>query len=81
MASNRPGRLRIGIEVLLFLVSAALFIATLVEPEWIEMLTGLEPDEGSGSLELAIAAATGLAAVGFAALSGYDLRRRAAARA
>jgi hypothetical protein len=81
MPTKRPGRLRISIEVVLFLASAVLFVATLVEPEWIEMLTGLEPDEGSGSLELAIAAATGVAAIVFGAMSGYDLRRRAGAAA
>lgn len=76
MLTRRPGRVRIAAEVILFLVAAGLFVATIVEPEWIEALTGLEPDEGSGSLEVAITIVTGLVAVAFAALSGYDIRRR-----
>jgi hypothetical protein len=81
MLSRRPGRVRIAAEFILFLIAAGLFAATIVEPEWIEALTGLEPDEGSGSLEAAITIATGLVAVALAMLSGYDIRRRIAAPA
>jgi hypothetical protein len=34
--------------------SAALFILTLFNREWIEVLFGVEPDAGSGSMEWAV---------------------------
>jgi len=81
MMTRRPGRIRIAIEIILFLVAAGLFVATIVDPEWIEALTGLEPDEGSGSLEVVITVVTAVVAVAFGVLSGYDVRRRLTAGA
>jgi hypothetical protein len=43
-------RRRLRIEVVLAVISAVLCVLTLVFPEWIEELTGLEPDAGSGAL-------------------------------
>jgi hypothetical protein len=48
-----------------------LFVLTLFSREWFEALTGLDPDRGSGSLEIALA----LALLAIAALSAYDARR------
>lgn len=81
MFTRRPGRARIAFELILFLAALGLFVATIAEPEWIEVLTGIEPDEGSGSLEAVITIVTGLLAVSFAMLSAYDVRRRVAAHA
>jgi xanthine/uracil permease len=39
------------LEVTLAAVFAALTIGTILWPAWIESLTGLEPDGGSGALE------------------------------
>ena len=38
-------------------LSAALLALTLAFPAWLEAATGLEPDAGSGALELLVAAA------------------------
>lgn len=56
-------------ETVTAVVGFALLVLTLISDEWIEELTGFEPDGGSGALEialpvvlLAIAAAASIAA-------------------
>jgi ABC-type thiamin/hydroxymethylpyrimidine transport system permease subunit len=71
-------RTRLRIEVVLAVISAALCVLTLVFPEWIEELTGLEPDAGSGALEWIIAGVFLVAAVVSAVLARRDYRRLAA---
>lgn len=71
-------RRRLRVEVVLALVSAVLCALTLVSPEWIEELTGLEPDAGSGALEWIVAGVLLVAAVVSAALARRDYRRLAA---
>jgi hypothetical protein len=41
-------------EVLLAAAAAVLALATAIRPDWIEELTGLDPDAGSGSAEWAV---------------------------
>ena len=62
---------RYWFEVVAAAIGAVLFVLTLVTREWIEILTGWDPDGGSGALELAIA--VGLLAV--AAISAVAARR------
>jgi len=42
-------------EAILAVLAAALGVLTVVVPAWIEVLTGLDPDAGSGTLEVLIA--------------------------
>jgi uncharacterized membrane protein len=69
---------RLRIEMVLAAVSAALSLLTLVFPEWIEALTGLEPDAGSGALEWIIAGVFLTATVVSTILARRDFRRLAA---
>jgi hypothetical protein len=56
-----------GVAIVLTVLSVVAFVATLVEPEWIEMVFRVDPDEGSGEAERGIALwASGAAAVVFA---------------
>jgi ABC-type thiamin/hydroxymethylpyrimidine transport system permease subunit len=71
-------RRRLRIEVVLAVISAVLCVLTLVFPQWIEELTGLEPDAGSGALEWVIAGIFLVAAVVSGVLAGRDYRRLAA---
>lgn len=66
----RVERTRYLVTGCLAVVSAGLLVVTVVWPEWVELLTGLDPDAGSGALEWAVTAAFAVLAVvtGFASL-------------
>jgi hypothetical protein len=68
------------LEFALAVLCLALSILTAISGEWIEELTGLDPDAGSGALEWALVAALALAAVAAALFSRRDLHRLRAAR-
>jgi hypothetical protein len=70
-------RKRFRVEVILAGLGIVLFALTLVYPEWIEALTGLEPDAGSGALEFAIAGVLLLVALASALLARRDYHRLA----
>ena len=52
--ATAPAR-RWRVEAVLAVLAAALGVLTVVVPAWIEVLTGLDPDAGSGTLEVLIA--------------------------
>ena len=54
---------------------AALTIAFLFEPTWVEGTTGAEPDGGSGAFELLLALVAGLATVATSVGAGRAWRR------
>lgn len=62
---------RFWFEAIIAAVGMALFMLTLLSREWIEALTGWDPDKGSGSMEVFVA--VGLLAV--AAISYFAARR------
>ena len=72
---------RILAESTLAMVAAALALVTATNAEWVEWLTGRDPDGGSGALELGIVVAASLGAVLAGALARRDLRRWRAATA
>jgi hypothetical protein len=57
-------RPRFWLELLVVVASLTLWVATLIWPDWIELIFKVDPDEGSGSLERALTIL--LPAVGFA---------------
>jgi hypothetical protein len=65
----------------LAVLAAILAVITAIDAEWIEWLTGLDPDGGSGALEWAIVGVFTLAAVVAGALARRDMRQWRAATA
>jgi hypothetical protein len=72
-------RIRFGVEVALAVLTAALAVLTLISREWIELLFGFDPDNGSGALEWAIVVALVIASAALALIARWDWRRHIAA--
>jgi hypothetical protein len=69
--------LRARIEAVLAVACGILAAITLVWPTWIEKITGLEPDAGTGETEWGLVVVLGAFAVVAALLAGRDFRRAA----
>jgi hypothetical protein len=54
---------RITIEAVLAIACFAVAIVTIVNREWIEELTGADPDAGSGAIEWLVVIGLGLASI------------------
>lgn len=74
---NGKGQLkrRFNIEAVLAAVTAALVILTLINHEWIEVLTGWDPDKGNGSVEWAIVLVLVAACVALSLRARSDWRK------
>lgn len=66
---------RFWIEAGLGLLSSVLLAVTLLRPDWIEAVWGIDPDGGDGAVELALVAALALVALGSFVLAGAEWRR------
>ena len=66
---------RFWFEAVVAALGVALFVLTLFTREWIEILTGFDPDGGSGSLEFALAIGLLAIAVTSAAAARSEFRR------
>ena len=73
-ALGRTVRFRFWVEAALALLTAGLFMLTLISREWIELLFGVDPDGGDGSLEWAIVAVSAVATVVLAWLARVEWR-------
>ncbi|MBA2952944.1 ABC transporter permease [Nocardioides sp. MAH-18] len=68
---------RFWVELVLTCVSAFLFLLTLASAEWIELVLGVEPDGGDGSLEWLITAGLLVVTIVLSLLTFRDGRRAA----
>jgi hypothetical protein len=53
--TRKTVRRRFWLELSCGVLGAFLFLLTLITREWIELIFGVDPDQGSGALEWAIA--------------------------
>jgi len=67
--------LRPRLEIALAVALAVLAAVTAFWPRWIESLTGLEPDAGSGETEWEMVAVFAVLALAASLLAGRDYRR------
>jgi hypothetical protein len=65
---------RPGLEAALSVLFGVMTVLTVIWPEWIEKLTGLDPDGGSSGTEWGIVLVLGAAAVSLALLSRRHFR-------
>ena len=67
-------RARFWIEASLAVVSALLLLATVISREWIEVLFGVDPDHGSGSLEWLVVGGVTIVAIVFSVIARIEWR-------
>jgi hypothetical protein len=72
-------RTHFWIEFVLALLSAAALAMTLVWPQWIEIIFGLQPDAGDGSGEWGVTVGLTATTVVLAALASRSWRKSSAA--
>lgn len=72
---ERRLRGRFWIEAGLSILSLLLAICTILVPQWIEVLFGVEPDEGSGSFEVLITVIAIAVTAVFALAARFEWRR------
>jgi hypothetical protein len=68
-------RRRFWWEAALATLTGLLLLLTIVTPQWIEEVFGVDPDGGSGALEWAIVAALAVLTAGFSLTAWLEWRR------
>ncbi len=72
-------RRRFWLETGLAIVTSILFVLTLVQRDWIEIVFGLDPDQGNGTFELLIVGALLVVSIMLFTAASYEWRRTRAA--
>jgi hypothetical protein len=78
---RREPRRRFWVELTFTLVAGALLAVTLVRHDWIELIFGVDPDEGNGMLEWIVVGADVILTVAFGLAARLEWRRRAVVNA
>ena len=63
------------LETSMALVTGILFVITLVQRDWIEIVFGVDPDSQSGALEWLVVGALLVATIALFLLAGYEWRK------
>jgi hypothetical protein len=72
-------RLHFWLEMGVAVVTSILFVITLVQRDWIEVVFGVDPDKSSGALEWLIVGALLVVTIMLFTLASYEWRRARAA--
>lgn len=68
-------RRRFWLETGMAIVTSILFVITLVQRDWIEIVSGVDPDNGNGSLEWLIVGVLLVVTIMLFTLASYEWRR------
>jgi hypothetical protein len=68
-------RWRFWLETAMAIVTSIVFVFTLVQRDWIEIVFGVDPDQGDGTLEWLIVGVLLLATITLFMLASYEWRR------
>jgi hypothetical protein len=74
---NARRRARFWIEASLAALSGCLFVITVVTPDWVEVMFGVDPDRHGGALEALISGVPLTLAIVLATLARIERRRPA----
>jgi hypothetical protein len=69
-------RRRFWLETAMGIVTSILFVITLVQRDWIEIVFGVDPDNRNGTLEWLIIGAFLVVTITLFTLASYEWRRR-----
>jgi hypothetical protein len=72
---NKSLRFRFWVEAMLGTLTGVLFAVTMVSREWIEVVFGVDPDGGDGSVEVGILGGLLVATVASWMYAGAERRR------
>jgi len=68
-------RRRFWFETAMVIVTSIVFVFTLVQRDWIEIVIGVDPDQGNGTLEWLIVGALLVVTITLFTLASYEWRR------
>jgi hypothetical protein len=68
-------RRRFWLETAMVIVTSILFVITLVQRDWIEIVFGVDPDNRNGALEWLIVGALLVVTITLFTLASYEWRR------
>lgn len=68
-------RRRFWLETGMAVITGILFLITLVQRDWIEIVFGIDPDSRSGALEWLIVGVLLIVTIALFTLAGYEWRR------
>ncbi len=72
-------RQRFWLETAMAIVTSILFVITLVQRDWIEIVFGVDPDNRNGTLEWLLIGALLVVTIALFTLASYEWRRARAA--
>lgn len=74
-------RLWFYLEAILGIIAAVLFVVTLINQQWVEMVFNVDPDQGSGALEWFVVGGLAVVAIALGLAARYEWRRASAVAA